>query len=90
MIDAVKKINQMLASVGGTAEGHFKIYPTNNDGVSRTHLFLKADKLPLSPAIDFSVDLPGDTDNMVVAGANAIMDATGLGNDPETAAPPSN
>jgi len=89
MIQVVQKINQLLSSVGGTAEGHFKVFSTNAGGVSRTHVFLKADKLPLQPAIDFSVDLPGDTDNMVVAGANTIMEATGLGNEPETA-PPSN
>lgn len=89
MIAIVQKINKLLDSIGGSAEGHFKVYATSNAGVSRTHVFLKADKLPLQPAIDLSFDLPGDTDTMVVGGINTVFDAAGVGNAPETA-PPSN
>jgi hypothetical protein len=86
MANIVSQINKALDSIGGAAEGNFKIFSAN----SRLHLFLKAEKVPGKPAFDISVDLPGDMDNMVASGANAIMDATGVGNAPESDSQQSN
>lgn len=79
-MEIVKQINKALDSIGGTAEGNFKLYKTRNEaGETRTNLFLKAEKLPLKPSLTLSIDLPGDMDDLVVGGGNAMMNATGLG-----------
>lgn len=84
MQDIVNKINNGLKKMGADrAEGTFKMYEAN----SRSHLFLKAENLPGQPVIDISVDLPGDLDKAVMGGANALMNATGLGNAPEDSQP---
>lgn len=66
-----QNLNKFLKSVGGEAEGSFKIYEAN----SRTHVFLKMENLPGAPACDFSIDLPGDTDKLVAQGLNYGLDA---------------
>lgn len=69
----LKKANGLLQSIGGQAEGNFKIFAAN----SRTHVFLKAEGLPGAPAIDFSIDLPGELDSMVAEvgkmGVSAVL-----------------
>jgi hypothetical protein len=69
----LQKAQALLHSVGGEAEGSFKIYAAN----SRTHVFLKANNLPGTPAVDFSIDLPGELDSMVAEvgkmGVSAIL-----------------
>jgi len=79
-VEIVRKINKALDSVGGTAEGNFKLYRTvNENGETRTNFFLKAEKMYMKPSITISVDLPGNMDDLVVGGGNAMMNATGLG-----------
>lgn len=82
-MSVVKTVNEFLDKIGGSAQGNFKIYATN----SRTHLFLKAENLPGKPAVDFSVDLPGDLDSVVADVANAGLAASGLGNSSEGGSP---
>ncbi|TXH11956.1 MAG: hypothetical protein E6R03_13850 [Hyphomicrobiaceae bacterium] len=82
---AIKAIQDLAKKLGANkAEGSFKFYDTNNNGESRSHLILKCNNLPLKPAIDISLDLPGDSDKMVVQGLNYGLEAA-LGNeDPPT------
>lgn len=75
-----KTVKGFLDSVGGSAEGNFKIYEAN----SRTHIFLKADKLPGAPAVDFSLDLPGDSDKLVAQGLRYGVDALQGNDEPPT------
>lgn len=71
----VEKVDAALKSVGADAPGNFKIYMSG----SRTNVFIKADKLPLQPAITISVDLPGESDAFTVQSLNYALQA-GRGN----------
>lgn len=79
---AIKAIQDLAKKLGASkSEGTFKCYKTTSPtGETRSHLLLKATNLPGDPAIDLSIDLPGDSDELFVQAANFGIDAA-LGNE---------
>lgn len=78
----VDKFNHTLEQIGAGPDKpeNFKIFSTN----SRLHMFVKAEKLPFSPAVDLSLDLPGEADAFTAQGLNVALEKARAGNSPNT------
>lgn len=74
-------VNEALAKIGADKPGNFKIYAGN----SRIKLFVKAEKLPTSPTLEITSDLPGDAEDMIAQGLNFLLKRTGGNETPQPA-----
>lgn len=62
-------ISKALQNIGADKPGNFKVYAEN----SRIKLFVKAEKLPTSPTIEITSDLPGEYEGMIAQALNLLF-----------------
>mgnify|MGYP000885650338 FL=1 len=73
----INKVHDGLEKVGAfDAEENLKFYPSG----SRTRLFIKCARLPGSPSIELTVDLPGESDAIAVSVIKGALEKLGAGN----------
>jgi len=73
----ISKVHDSLEKVGAfDAEENLKLYTA----ASRTRLFIKCARLPGSPSIELTFDLPGESDTVAVSVIKGTLEKLGAGN----------